>query len=181
MKPEECVRGLLDWLDPDPDREGLEDTPRRVVDALVEMTAGYREDPKAILERTFDVPYDEMVVVTDIEFTSLCEHHLLPFVGTASIGYLPGARVVGLSKLARLVLCFARRLQVQERMTQQIAGAIQKYLGPEGVGVIVRAEHACMACRGVERRAPMITSAMLGSFREKPEARAEFLTLAGVR
>jgi GTP cyclohydrolase I len=175
---EEAVGALLAFVGEDPGREGLQATPRRVCGALAEMTAGAGVDIAALLGATFgDVAYDEMIVVQDIEFVSLCEHHLLPFTGTATVGYVPRDRVVGISKLARLVDAFARRLQIQERMTSDIAGAIAEHLDPLGVGVVVRAEHSCMACRGVRKRAPLITSAMLGVFRDVGEARAEFLAL----
>ena len=159
-----------------------EATPGRVVRALREMTNGYYDDPATILGTTFDVDCDEVVVLRGVRFASLCEHHLLPFVGLAHVGYLPGpgGRVVGLSKLARLVQCYARRLQVQERMTAQIAEAIVEYLGASGAGVVVVAAHDCMSCRGVLAvGAEMVTSSMLGVFREKPEARAELLRLFG--
>jgi GTP cyclohydrolase I len=171
------VYAMLDAIGEDPKREGLVDTPARVVKALKEMTAGYQEDPGQILSRTFAVEYDEMVVLRDIDFTSLCEHHMLPFMGKAHVGYMPGDRVVGLSKMARLVHCYARRLQVQERLTQQVANSMQEHLGAAGVGVVVEARHECMACRGVKLPgSTMVTSAMLGSMRE-PAQRAEFLRL----
>lgn len=173
------VGQLLKWIGEDPTRDGLRDTPERVVRALKEMTRGYGEDPGDILSTVFDAEYDQIVVLRGIRFSSLCEHHLLPFTGQAAVGYLPGFNVVGLSKLARLVHCFARRLQIQERMTQQIAGAIQEHLKPLGVGVIVRAHHHCMGCRGVEQPSTeMITSAMTGVFRDLDAARAEFMRLA---
>lgn len=173
----EAVRTVLLALGEDPDRDGLADTPARVMRALTEMTAGYAEDPAAILATTFDVSCDELVVVRDIEFVSLCEHHLLPFVGSASIGYLPGARVVGLSKLARLTQTFARRLQVQERMTGQIAEAIMEHLDARGVGVVVEASHSCMAARGIRAKGTMVTSALLGDLRSNLALRSEFLSL----
>lgn len=153
-------------------------TPPRFARAMIEMTSGYHQEPAAILARTFPVKCDEMVVVTGIRFWSLCEHHLLPFEGTAVVGYIPGKRIVGLSKLPRLVECFARRLQVQERLTQEIASAIQKHLKPRGVGVLVKARHTCMAMRGVRSDGKMVTSALLGAIRTEPSARAEFLELA---
>ncbi|GAG14097.1 unnamed protein product, partial [marine sediment metagenome] len=156
----------------------LVDTPRRVVAALKEMTQGRHQDPAKILATVFDEPCDEMVVLRDIPFVSLCEHHMLPFAGTVDIGYLPGDTVVGLSKLARLVDCFAQRLQIQERLTQQVATAIDEQLQPVGVGVIVRANHACMSCRGVRKHdTTMVTSSLLGAFRNG-DARHEFLSLA---
>jgi GTP cyclohydrolase I len=181
---EDAVVRLLEAIGEDPTRAGLLDTPARVVKALGELTAGMSEDPATILARTFDdVPADEMIVVRGVEFTSLCEHHVLPFTGLAHVGYIPnGHRVVGLSKLARLVDCFARRLQVQERMTAQIANAIDEHLDAVGVGVVVQARHACMGCRGVRKPgAEMVTSALLGAMRDQPAARAEFLAVCGVR
>lgn len=176
--PADAVVRLLEHVGEDPNREGLVDTPGRVLRALEEMCEGYAVDPALLLDTTFDEPYDEMVVVRGVAFTSLCEHHMLPFSGTCTLGYLPTGRVVGLSKLARLVECYARRLQVQERMTSQIAQALMDHLAPLGVGVVVQAVHSCMACRGVRKRGTMVTSAMLGALRDVPEARAEFLALA---
>ncbi len=180
-KVEEHVRFLLSYVGEDATREGLVDTPARVRRALLELTAGYGEDPKDILSTSFDAgSYDEMVILRGIKFHSLCEHHMLVFSGEAAVGYLPGARVVGLSKLARLVECYARRLQIQERMTREIADALEVHIEPNGVGVIVRAHHSCMGCRGVRQAgSEMVTSAMLGSMKENPETRAEFLALAG--
>lgn len=175
---EQAVRILLQHVGEDPDREGLKGTPDRVYRAWKEMTAGYAEDPAVILSRVFEESYDEVVVVKDIPFNSICEHHALPFIGTADIGYLPDGKVVGLSKLARLVDCFSRRLQIQEKMTRQIADSIQTHLNAKGVAVVVRASHSCMGCRGVKKPGTvMVTSCMLGVFREKPEARAEVLSL----
>lgn len=176
---QEAVATLLFFLGEDPGRPGLVDTPARVVKALREMTAGLHEDPAAVLCRTFDEAYDQLIVVRDVAFTSLCEHHLLPFTGYADVGYVPdGTAVVGLSKLARLVDVYARRPQVQERMTQQIADAIQKHLGAQAVGVVVRARHACMGCRGVMKpEAEMVTSVMLGGLREDVRLRDEFVGL----
>ena len=174
-----AVADLLAYMGENPEREGLRDTPRRVTSALREMTSGYRDDPAKILSVTFQeaVP-DQIILLTEIEFTSLCEHHLFPFVGTATVGYLPGACVVGLSKLARLVDCFARRLQVQERLTDQIAQALWLHLAPRAVGVILRARHSCMGCRGVRKPgALMATSTFMGAFYTEPAARAEFLML----
>jgi GTP cyclohydrolase I len=171
-----AVRLLLASVD-DPDREGIQDTPGRVVRALFEMTRGQMEDPAKILSTTFNEPCDEMIVLNNIAFTSLCEHHLLPFTGTVDIGYIPG-KVVGLSKLARLVDCFARRLQIQERLTTQIADSLETYLEAQGVAVIVRGHHACMSCRGVRKAgATMVTSAMRGFLKDNATARAEFLEL----
>jgi GTP cyclohydrolase I len=178
--PTEAVVRLLECVGEDPTRDGLVDTPGRVLRSLAEMTAGYAQDPATILATTFDDRCDEMVVVRGVEFTSLCEHHLLPFVGTAAVGYLPGERVAGLSKLARLVDCYARRLQVQERLTTEIAAAVERYLAPQGVGVLIRAHHSCMGCRGVRKpQAEMVTSAMLGALRDNAAARSEFLVLVG--
>jgi GTP cyclohydrolase I len=161
--------------------DGLADTPHRVARMLrFEMTAGYDENPADILAAVFDgSDYDQMIIVKGMEFVSLCEHHLLPFSGTVTIGYLPSHnKVVGLSKLGRLVDCFARRLQMQERLTMQIARAIEEHLQPLGVGVIVSAEHSCMGIRGVRKRGETVTSALLGSFRDEQTVRDEFLNLA---
>lgn len=177
-----AVAMLLRWLGENPEREGLVDTPGRVARALRELTAGYGQDPAEILATTFDERSDELVILRGVRFTSLCEHHLLPFAGTVDVGYLPSSRVVGLSKLARLVDCYARRLQVQERMTQDIARAVAVHLDAGGVGVIVRAHHQCMGCRGVRQPdAEMVTSSMLGVLRDRPAARAEFLSLTAGR
>lgn len=178
--PENAVRELLRSIGEDPDREGLLDTPKRYAKALREMTAGYQMEPSKILERVFSEDCDQVIVLRGIQFTSMCEHHLLPFVGVADVAYLPGGSrgVVGLSKLARLVECFARRLQIQERMTKQIAEALVENLEPRGVAVIIRAKHSCMSCRGVlQHDSEMITSSMLGMFRDNAEARAELLLL----
>lgn len=176
---EEAVGRLLRLIGEDPYRDGLRDTPRRVVKALREMTAGYEEAPADILSTTFAEHSDELIILRGIDFHSICEHHLLPFHGVAHVGYLPG-KVVGISKLARLVHCFARRLQIQERMTQQIAHAVETSLDARGVGVIVTAHHLCMGCRGVRLPATeLVTSAMLGTLRNTPETRSEFLRLCG--
>lgn len=168
----------LELIGENPLREGLRETPARVIRALQEFTGGYQLDYKAILATTFEEKYDEMVVVRDIDFYSLCEHHMLPFIGKASIGYIPNGRVVGVSKLARLVDCFARRLQIQERLTQQIARAIEEVLEPRGVAVVMKAKHMCMSLRGIKNEGAILsTSCLLGFLREKPEARAEFLNL----
>ncbi len=174
---EDTVVRQLEFIGEDPARQGLLETPARVIKALGEMTQGYQDKPELILSKVFDVKYDEMVVLKDIEFWSLCEHHLLPFHGRIGIGYIPSeiGGVVGISKLARLVKCYSRRLQVQERMTQEIAQAIQTHLKPMGVGVIAQATHLCMAMRGVEEPANMVTSCLLGAFRDT--ARPEFLRL----
>ena len=174
---ENAVGTILRFIGEDPSRDGLADTPARVVRAWREMTAGYNEDPAEILGTTFEETCDEMVILSGISFYSTCEHHLLPFYGQASVGYLPG-KVVGISKLARLVNCFARRLQIQERMTGEIAGAIEQYLGARGVAVVIRAHHLCMGCRGVKQPdSDMITSAMRGVLRSDAVARSEFLRL----
>ena len=171
------VRSLLEAIGQDPSREGLIDTPKRVVGAMLEMTEGYGMNPKEILERQFEGDgYQDLVIVRGIRFASLCEHHLLPFVGTASVAYLPDRRVVGLSKIPRLVECFARRLQLQERMTHQIASAMNEHLKPQGVGVHVTATHQCMACRGVRQPdADMVTTTVLGQLRESASLKAEFI------
>ena len=176
---EQAVVSLIRTIGEDPGRDGLLETPRRVVDALREMTAGYGEDPKEILSKTFDESSDELIILRGIEFYSICEHHLLPFYGTACVGYLPG-EVVGISKLARLVHCFARRLQIQERLTRQIATAVQEHLHARGTGVIIRAHHLCMGCRGVKLPSTeLITSSMLGTLRDDAVTRGEFLRLSG--
>jgi GTP cyclohydrolase IA len=177
---ESAVVTLLRFIGEDPSREGLADTPGRVVRAWREMTAGYHEDPAEILSRTFDETSDELIILRGISFYSTCEHHLLPFFGEACVGYLPG-KVVGISKLARLVNCFAHRLQVQERMTRQIADAVETHLEARGVGVVVRAHHLCMICRGVKQQeTDMVTSAMLGTLRTDATSRSEFLRLCKV-
>lgn len=173
----DAVTTILRFIGEDPSRDGLVDTPARVLKAWREMTSGYDDDPAEILSRTFDETSDEMVVLRGIGFHSTCEHHLLPFYGQVSVGYLPG-KVVGISKLARLVDCFGRRLQIQERLTRQIAESIEEHLQARGVGVIVRAHHLCMGCRGVRQQTTeMVTSSMLGTLRSDPMARAEFLRL----
>jgi GTP cyclohydrolase I len=171
------VKMILRALGEDPQRDGLRDTPKRVVKALKEMTTGYVEDPATILGTTFDVPYDEMIILKDIPFVSMCEHHMLAFKGTAAVGYIPTGRVVGLSKLARVVDTFAKRLQVQERLTSDIAHAIQEHVAASGVGVVIKSHHTCMSNRGVKKTGEMVTSVMLGSFRAEPETRNEFLKL----
>ena len=172
------ITRVLEYIGEDPAREGLLETPSRVVKSWSKLYGGYREDPAEILGKTFESECDEMVILKNIELYSCCEHHMLPFIGKVHIGYLPGTgRVVGISKLARLVECFARRLQIQERLTKQIADAIQKELSPLGVGVIIEAQHLCMQMRGVEKQnSVMATSVMLGQFRENEAARAEFLS-----
>jgi GTP cyclohydrolase I len=175
----ERVREILGELGENPERDGLKRTPERFEKALRFLTSGYNQDPAKLLNGAmFDVAYDEMVVVKDIELYSLCEHHLLPFFGKCHVAYLPDKKVVGLSKVARLVDMFARRLQIQERLTSQIATAIQEQLHPQGVGVIVEARHLCMVMRGVEKQnSTTTTSAMLGAFRDNKQTRDEFLAL----
>ena len=175
----EMMRELLGQLGEDPDREGLVRTPVRIEKALRYLTSGYKANVQGIVNGAlFDVKYDEMVIVKDIEFFSLCEHHLLPFYGKAHVAYLPGEKVIGLSKLPRIVDMFARRLQVQERMTQEIAETIQEVLNPKGVGVVCEARHFCMMMRGVEKQhSGTVTSSMLGAFRDNKETRDEFLSL----
>ncbi|MGQ0535103.1 MAG: GTP cyclohydrolase I FolE [Methanobacteriota archaeon] len=177
---EEAVRAILRATGEDPEREGLRETPRRVIRAFRELTEGYSEDPAEILSRDFVDAYDEIVIVEGIEFWSLCEHHLLPFHGKATVAYLPNGRVVGLSKLARLVHGFARRLQVQERLTDQIADAIEEHLGTRGVAVHVEAQHMCMSMRGVQVPATTVTRAFRGALRDG-ERRREFLDLVRSR
>jgi GTP cyclohydrolase IA len=175
----DLVRKMLIELGEDPSREGLRRTPERYEKALRFLTSGYRQDPEKLLNGAmFTVRYDEMVVVRDIELYSLCEHHLLPFFGKCHVAYIPNDKVVGLSKIARMVNMFARRLQIQERLTSQIAMAIQDRLSPQGVGVIIEARHLCMVMRGVEKQhSTATTSAMLGAFRENKQTRDEFLSL----
>jgi GTP cyclohydrolase I len=176
---EELMREILIRLGEDPDREGLARTPERVHKAFEFLTKGYREDPEALLrEALFTVSYDEMVIVKDIEMFSLCEHHMLPFFGKVHVAYIPNGKVIGLSKIPRLVELFSRRLQIQERLTTQIAETIQKTIEPQGVGVVIEARHLCMMMRGVEKQhSEAVTSSMLGSFRAEEETRAEFLAL----
>ena len=175
----DLVRKIITLVGEDSEREGLRKTPERYEKALKFLTSGYHQNLDTVLNgATFSVNYDQMVVVKDIEFFSLCEHHLLPFFGKAHVAYLPSKRVLGLSKVARLVNMFARRLQIQERMTRQIADAICEKISPEGVGVIIEARHLCMQMRGVEKQhGQAMTSAMLGSFRENKQTRDEFLSL----
>ena len=175
---EAAVKTLLLWAGDDPEREGLRDTPKRVVKAYSDWFSGYASDPGEYLRRTFEEVdgYDEMVMLRDIPFESFCEHHMAPIIGRAHVGYLPTDRVVGISKLARVVDGFARRFQVQEKLTSQIAGCINEVLQPRGVGVVVDAVHQCMTTRGVHKRGvSMVTSKMLGTFRADPATRAEFL------
>jgi len=179
MNPQLIIEEFLKHIGEDPKREGLLDTPKRVVKSWEELYSGYKTDPVSILQTSFeDGACDEIVVLKQIEFSSMCEHHVLPFKGVTHVGYLPHGKVVGISKLARLVDCYAKRLQIQEKMTQQIAHTLNTTLTPKGVAVVVEAHHQCMSCRGVgKNNTVMITSSMLGVFRENPTARAEFLSL----
>jgi GTP cyclohydrolase IA len=173
---------LLLWAGEDPDREGLVDTPRRVVQAYEDWFSGYGDDPLRFLERTFEEVdgYDEMIVLRDITFESHCEHHMAPIIGRAHVGYLPDHKIVGISKLARVVDTFARRFQVQEKLTAQIAQCIDTVLKPKGVGVVIDAMHQCMTTRGIHKSGvSMVTSQMLGSFRTDARTRAEFLGMIG--
>jgi GTP cyclohydrolase I len=179
---EAAVRTLLRWAGDDPEREGLLGTPDRVVRAYREWFSGYWEDPAEILLRTFEEVegYDEIIVLKDIRFESYCEHHMAPIIGVAHIGYLPNRRVVGISKLARVLEVFAKRFQIQEKMTSQVAQTIQQVLEPRGVGVIINATHQCMTTRGVHKPGvTMLTSKMLGEFRKDPKTRKEFMSLVG--
>ncbi len=179
---EEAVRTLLRWAGDDPEREGLLDTPGRVVRAYRQWFRGYEEDPVAMLQRMFEEVegYDEMVVLRDIRFESYCEHHLAPIIGKAHVGYIPTDRVVGISKLARVVDAFAKRLQVQEKMTAQIANTLMDVLKPRGVAVVMEGEHHCMSTRGVHKPGvSMVTSTMLGVFRDDPRTRKEFMDIIG--
>ena len=180
---QELLRELLVRLSEDPEREGLLRTPERMERALQYLTRGYNEDPEKILQDAlFTVSYDEMVIVRDIEMFSLCEHHVLPFFGKVHVAYIPNGKVIGLSKIPRLVEVFARRLQVQERLTTQIAETIQRAIQPQGVGVVIEARHLCMMMRGVEKQhSSAVTSAMLGVFRDCQETREEFLALIRAR
>lgn len=181
---EAAVRTLLSWAGEDPAREGLLDTPKRVVEAYGDWFSGYGEDPEEFLRRTFEevAGYDEMIVLRDIEFESHCEHHMAPIIGRAHVGYLPDGKVVGISKLARVVETYARRFQVQEKMTAQIARCIEDVLQPRGVAVVVEAAHECMTTRGIHKRGvSMVTSKMLGAFREDARTRTEFLQFIGMQ
>ena len=181
---EEAVRTLIRWAGDDPDREGLRGTPDRVVRSYAEFFAGYEEDPRLLLQRTFEETdgYDEIVVLRDIRLESYCEHHMVPIVGTAHVAYLPARRVVGISKLARVVEAYAKRLQIQEKMTAQIANAIDEVLRPQGVAVVIEAAHQCMTTRGVHKPGvTMVTSRMLGAFRDDVETRREFWGTIGRR
>lgn len=180
---ENAVRTLIRWAGDDPNREGLRDTPARVVRAYEEFFAGYTVDPTEVLARTFSEVdgYDEMIVMNDIRFESHCEHHMVPIIGKAHIGYLPDKRVVGISKLARLVEVYAKRLQIQEKMTVQIADTLQTVLQPKGVAVVIEAAHQCMTTRGVHKPGvALVTSRMLGAFRDDSSTRREFLGIIGM-
>src|SRR5450755_4055017 len=176
---EELVREMIVRLGEDPDREGLSRTPERVAKAMQFLVKGYKEDPEALLRAAlYTVNYDEMVIVKDVEMFSLCEHHLLPFFGKVHVAYIPNGKVIGLSKIPRLIDAFSRRLQIQERLTTQIAEAIQNAIEPQGVGVVIEARHLCMMMRGVEKQhSSAVTSSMLGVFRNEEETRTEFLSL----
>ncbi len=179
---EQAIETLLLWAGENPRREGLVDTPRRVAEAYKDWFSGYRENPVLYLKRTFEEVegYDEMIVLRDIEFESHCEHHMAPIIGKAHVGYLPRNKVVGISKLARVVEAFARRFQVQEKMTAQIANCIEDVLKPKGVGVVIEAVHQCMTTRGIHKAGvSMVTSQMLGTFRKDARTRAEFLRMIG--
>ena len=183
VQAEEAVRTLLRWSGEDPQREGLLDTPKRVVKAYEDWFSGYGLDPDDYLARTFEEVegYDELIVLRDIQFESHCEHHMAPIIGRAHVGYLPAGKVVGISKLARVVEAYARRFQVQEKLTAQIADCIERVLRPRGVGVVVEAAHECMTTRGVHKRGvSMVTSRMVGSFRDDARTRAEFLKFIDV-
>jgi len=177
------LQEIIAFIGEDPDREGLIETPARIIKSWGKLFGGYEQDPKDILARTFSESgnYDEMIISKDIEFYSTCEHHMLPFFGRAHIAYIPKSRVVGISKLSRLLECFSRRLQIQERLTSQIADSIVEHLDPQGVGVLIEAQHLCMVARGVEKQnSIMTTSALKGCF-QNPETRMEFLSLCGRR
>ncbi len=177
---ERAVRTLIEWIGEDPDREGLADTPARVVRSYEELFGGYQFDPAEILARTFEEveAYDEIVLLKGVRFESFCEHHMLPIIGTAHIAYYPRGRVVGISKLARVVDAYARRMQIQERLTAQIASAIESVLDPLGVAVMIESEHHCMSTRGVHKHdVGMVTTRMLGCFKDDPDRRREFLHL----
>ncbi len=177
------IRSILQQIGEDPNRDGLQNTPQRVDRAMRFLTSGYKMDPEELLNKAlFDVAYDEMVIVRDIEVFSLCEHHLLPFFGKCHVGYIPNGRVIGLSKIPRLVDMFARRLQVQERLTKQIAETINEKIHPRGVAVVIEAQHLCMIMRGVEKQNSVaVTSSMLGAFKDNQNTRNEFLNLVRIQ
>jgi GTP cyclohydrolase IA len=180
---EDLVKEMIVRLGEDPEREGLVRTPERVHKAYEHLTRGYREDPQSLLKKAlFTVTYDEMVIVKDVEMFSLCEHHMLPFFGKVHVAYIPNGKVIGLSKIPRLIEIFSRRLQIQERLTTQIAETIQQAIEPQGVGVVIEARHLCMMMRGVEKQhSAAVTSSMLGCFRHEQETRTEFLSLIRAR
>lgn len=177
----DTIRTLLKEIGEDPDREGLQQTPERVAESLAFLTRGYHERPEDVIDgATFVEDYQEMVILRDVDFFSLCEHHLLPFFGKCHVAYIPNHKIIGLSKLARVVEIYARRLQVQERLTKQIADTIAEILDPLGVGVVMEAEHLCMQMRGIEKQNSVaVTSTLLGAFRDRPDTRAEFFNLIG--
>jgi GTP cyclohydrolase IA len=176
---ESHFRTLIEAVGEDPNREGLQKTPRRAAEALRFFTKGYQQDVRTVLNNAvFNEPYDDMVIVRDIEFYSLCEHHLVPFFGKCHVGYLPDGKIIGLSKIARLVEMFSRRLQVQERLTHEIAHALEEAIRPKGIAVVMQARHLCMMMRGVEKQnSQMVTSAVLGAFRDRDRTRDEFMAL----
>ena len=173
----DAIHILLEFIGEDPDREGLRETPKRVIDSYAELFSGYHIDPASVLKTFEDGACDEMVVLKGINFSSMCEHHMLPFLGVAHIGYVPDKRIVGISKLARLLEVFSRRLQVQERLTVQVTKALDEHLKPLGSACVIEATHLCMVCRGVQKTATMVTSSLTGVFRDEPSARAEFLSI----
>jgi GTP cyclohydrolase I len=180
LEVEDAFRSILRWIGEDPDRDGLHETPKRLVKAFREYFCGYEEDPERLLRKTFEeaAGYDEMIVLRGVSFESHCEHHMAPIIGRAWVGYVPDQRVVGISKLARVVKAYAQRLQIQERLTAQIANTIASVLKPRGVAVVVKATHHCMITRGIQMRgADLVTSRMLGCFRDDPMTRGEFLAL----
>ena len=177
-KIEAGIRLILEGIGEDPDRDGLLETPRRYADMCLEVFGGLQRESGEVLGKVFEDPFDELVMVRDIPFHSMCEHHMLPFTGVAHVGYLPGERIIGLSKLARVVELYARTLQVQERLTTQVAGWLDEHLAPKGVGVVLEAEHLCMSLRGVQKHgATTVTSALRGLVRDDPRTRQEFLEL----
>lgn len=180
QNPQDLIRALIEYIGEDPEREGLKDTPKRVIAAYERLFGGYKQKPEDVLTVFGDELYDEMIVVKDIEFYSTCEHHCIPFFGRAHVGYIPDGKIIGLSKIPRLVEMFSRRLQNQERMTNQIAKGLQDILKPKGVGVIVEAQHLCMMARGVEKQGSNVTtSALLGLFKRELNTRNEFLRHVG--